>query len=272
MAEDEAAAEARRAYARARDLIRRGRHDAAEGLRLMRSLLPRVTNARVRGGINRLIWEGERLSARRQRFFSQAGQDAWLDERVFRGKRGGTFVEIGGYDGITGSNCLFFELMRGWSGILAEPSPVFCARAAAFRRAACLQLAVAAGTGEAEFLEVREGLSQMSGLTASYDPEARRIVEADPRHSGAVIRVETQPLAAILDRQGLREIDYVSLDVEGGEEAVLAAFPFERFRITAWTIENNAGRRDIPALMQAKGYLRVEALGVDDVYVLAEAW
>ncbi|MEM7189422.1 MAG: methyltransferase, partial [Pseudomonadota bacterium] len=64
-----------------------------------------------------------------------------MDGQFFRGKRNGTFVEIGGYDGITGSNCLFFELMRGWSGLLIEPSPMFHAQAAAFRRATCRHVA-----------------------------------------------------------------------------------------------------------------------------------
>lgn len=264
--------EMQRRYARARELLDGGHKAIAEGRHLLGTILPTVTDARARGEINRRIWEAERLAGDRQQFFSQAGQDAWLDRRVFRGRRAGTFVEIGGYDGITGSNCLFFELIRGWSGLLVEPSPTFHARAAGLRRVPCLQLAVAAGEGEAEFLEVREGFSQMSGLTASYDPGLRATVEADPRHRGELIRVPTRPLAAILDEHGLAEIDYVSLDVEGGELAILRAFPFERFRITAWTIENNTATRDIPALMLDKGYLRVEAIGVDDVYVLDSAW
>lgn len=264
--------EVQRRYARARELLDGGHKAIAEGRHLLGTILPAVTNARARGEINRRIWEADRLAGHRQQFFSQAGQDSWLDQRVFRGRRAGTFVEIGGYDGITGSNCLFFELIRGWSGILVEPSPTFHARAAALRRVPCLQVAVAADAGEAEFLEVSEGFSQMSGLTASYDPGLRATVEADPRHRGELIRVPTRPLAAILDDHGLAEIDYVSLDVEGGELAILRAFPFERYRITAWTIENNAATRNIPALMHDKGYLRVEALGVDDVYVLRSSW
>lgn len=264
--------EVRRLLDRARELAARARSDSAEALRLMQGLLPHVANARARGEINRLVWEAERALGRHPQFFSQAGQDAWLDARLFRGRRGGTFAEIGGYDGITGSNCLFFELMRGWSGLVVEPSPTFHARAAACRRVPCLPVAIAGEEGEAEFLDVREGYSQMSGLTASYDPALRATVEADPRHRGDLIRVPTRPLAAILDEAGLTAVDYVSLDVEGGEMAVLAAFPFERIRVAAWTIENNGGGAEIPTLMREKGYLRVEALGVDDVYVLASEW
>lgn len=257
-------------YTKGRTLISDGRKAMAEGHRLLREISSEVTNARARGQLNEQIWVCEKLNGRRDGFFSQSGQDAFLEERVFRGKRNGVFVEVGGYDGLTGSNCLFFELMRGWTGLLIEPSPNFFKQAAAFRRATCLQLAVADKEGEAEFLEVEQGYSQMSGLTASYDPGLRETVEADPRHKGNLITVETRTLPQILDEHALSEVDYVSLDVEGGELAILSTFPFEKYKVHAWTVENNTGVTEIPALMQQKGYARVEAMGVDDIYVLKD--
>lgn len=262
--------EAQRQYVRAKEIIGRGQQAMAEGHRLLRGLSSKILHARTRGQINHQIWECERIAGRRAQFFSQSGQDSFLDERIFKGRRNGVFVEIGGYDGISGSNCLFFELMRGWSGILIEPSPTQFAKAKAFRRATCLQLALADAQGEAEFLDVVEGFSQMSGLTASYDQKLREAVEANPHHKGELIRVKTRTLSQILDQQFLKEIDYISLDVEGGEMAVLSGFPFERYRVHAWTVENNTGSTEIPTLMQEKGYQRIEALGVDDVYVLKD--
>ncbi len=259
--------EARRQYLRAQEVIGRGKQAMAEGHRLLRQLSGKVVHARTRGQLNQNIWECERLNGRREQFFSQAGQDAFLDERVFKGKREGVFVEIGGYDGITGSNCLFFELIRGWNGLLIEPAPRFYAMAASFRRATCLQLALADEEGEAEFLEVQEGYSQMSGLTASYDAKLRETVESDPRHKGELIKVKTKTLPQILDQHFLKDIDYISLDVEGGEMAVLQEFPFDKYSVHAWTVENNTGGTEIPLLMKDRGYQRIEALGVDDVYV-----
>lgn len=260
--------EAQRQYVRALEVIGRGKQAMAEGHRLLRQLSGTITHARTRGQINQQIWECEKLNGRREMFFSQAGQDAFLDERVFKGKREGTFVEVGGYDGITGSNCLFFELLRAWKGLLIEPSPTFFRKAAAFRRSTCLQLALADQAGEAEFMDVQEGFSQMSGLTSTYDPKLRETVESDPRHKGELITVKTKTLTQILEQNFLTEVDYISLDVEGGEMAVLSEFPFERFKVTAWTIENNTGGTEIPGLMREKGYKRVEALGVDDIYLL----
>lgn len=268
MASDADNQEAQRQYHRAREMVGRGRQAMAEGHRLLRQLSGRITHARTRGQLNQQIWDCERLAGRRDRYYSQAGQDAFLDDRVFRGKRNGVFVEIGGYDGVTGSNCLYFEVMRGWTGLLLEPSPKFFAGASSFRRATCLQLAIADKEGEAEFLEVQDGFSQMSGLTETYDKGLREQVEQNPNHKGSLISVKTKTLAQVLDQNFMTDIDYVSLDVEGGELAVLADFPFEKYRITAWTIENNTAGTDVPALMRAKGYKRIEALGVDDVYVI----
>ena len=55
------------------------------------------------------------------KFYSQSGQDRFLLENFFRGKRGGVFVDVGAYDGETYSNTLFFEktmLVIGALGIV----------------------------------------------------------------------------------------------------------------------------------------------------------
>ncbi len=256
-------------FDRSSERLTAARNDLAQSLGALQEMLASVTNARARGQINQRIWNLERALDLHHVFFSQSGQDRYLDRDVFHGKRGGTFLEIGGFDGATGSNCLFFEVFRGWSGVLVEPSPTQYAKAAGFRRAECLQVAVADRDGVAEFLDVQEGYTQMSGLTDSYAPDMRKRVEADPRHKGDLISVPITTLPQILDDRGLVEVDFISLDVEGGEMSILTAFPFDRYRITAWTIENNSAGNEIPELMARKGYRRIEALGVDDVYVLS---
>ncbi|MEM6905085.1 MAG: FkbM family methyltransferase, partial [Pseudomonadota bacterium] len=84
---------------------------------------------------------------------------------------------------------------------------------------------------------------------------------------GEIIEVRVQPLAKILKGHHLNEIDFISLDVEGAELDVLGAFPFDEFRVTAWTVENNTYNPEIPKLMRSKGYKRVEMIAADDVYL-----
>jgi hypothetical protein len=53
-------------------------------------------------------------------FFSQAGQDQFIFESFFRGKRNGVFVDIGTYEPEK-SNSLFFERFLGWRGLRMAP-------------------------------------------------------------------------------------------------------------------------------------------------------
>ena len=47
----------------------------------------------------------------------------FLDKVVFKSElRDGFFIEAGADDLVTHSNTLFFEMERGWTGILVEPA------------------------------------------------------------------------------------------------------------------------------------------------------
>ena len=81
----------------------------------------------------------------------------------------------------------------------------------------------------------------------------------------------TRPLDALLDEAGLTRVDLVSLDIEGGEMAVLEAFAFGRFRVDAWCIENHLHATALPELMARHGYRQRAILGVDEIYVRRDA-
>ena len=198
-------------------------------------------------------------------FFSQAGQDRTID-RLLNGKQGGIFVDIGGYDGVTGSNTLFFEVFRNWTGILVEPSPTQLKLAKAARKCSCFGSAIAGQTGEAAFMEVIAGYTQMSGFLDSYDADLLSKVRANPKHNEVIHNLPKKTLQSILDENHLNDIDYLSLDVEGGEMDILTHFPFEEYDIDMFSVENNAQSTDLPQLMSSKGYELVEFVGVDDIY------
>ncbi|HUI61784.1 MAG TPA: FkbM family methyltransferase [Steroidobacteraceae bacterium] len=73
-------------------------------------------------------------------FFSRAGQDRFLFENFFRGRRNGIFVDVGAGDGETGSNTLFFERFMDWRGLCIEPRPEAFAKLTSRRKASCEQL------------------------------------------------------------------------------------------------------------------------------------
>ncbi|MFK5997478.1 MAG: FkbM family methyltransferase [Rhodobacterales bacterium] len=198
-------------------------------------------------------------------FFSQAGQDRMID-RLLNGKRGGVFVDIGGYDGVTGSNSLFFEVFRNWTGLLVDASPVQVERAKAARRCPCVGAAVAGQEGQADFMEVTSGYTQMSGFLGSYDVDILAKVRKNPQHKEVLHNLPKKTVQSILQENNLKNIDYLSLDVEGGEMDILANFPFETYIVDIFSIENNTQSSDLPQFMATKGYELLEFVGVDDIY------
>ncbi len=205
------------------------------------------------------------MMATSQMFYSQAGQDRVIDS-LLDGKRDGVFVDVGGYDGVTGSNTLFFESFRNWSGVIVEPSPTQVKQAESVRNAPCVMAAVAGKTGKADFMEVTSGYTQMSGFLDSYDEGLLKRVRAHQQHKEVIHKLSKKTLQSILNKHKLKKIDLISLDVEGGEMDILENFPFEKYDIEIWSIENNAQSSDLPQLMRSKGYDLVEFAGVDDIY------
>ena len=47
----------------------------------------------------------------------------YLYLKLFKGKKNGFFIEAGAYDGEMWSNSLFYEVEKGWNGLLVEAHP-----------------------------------------------------------------------------------------------------------------------------------------------------
>jgi FkbM family methyltransferase len=194
--------------------------------------------------------------------YSQVGQDRFLFENFFRGKRGGVFVDVGAYDGERFSNTLFFEKTMGWSGLCIEPLPSAFLKLKASRKAICENVCVSDFEGEADFIEADVGSDEQmwSGLTMRFDPRhvqrlARFATAQRPR------RVKVVKLSGLLSKHGFHRIDYCSIDTEGAELSILAELDTERFPVSVFTIEDNYGDERILRLMKAKDYdfiLRLE--------------
>jgi len=242
-----------------------------EARRLLRKEARKLTQAlqddraRTRGPKMRALHEVRQMLSAQYTFSSQAGQDLVVDQ-ILKQIRGGTFVDVGGYDGVTGSNTYFLETQRGWTGALVEPVTAQIEKAKKSRTCPCVQVAIAASEGEADFIEITEGYTQMSGLASSYDKKLLTTVRKDKRHKENVVKVKTQTLSGLLHEVGLVNPDFISLDIEGGEIDCLKTFPFDDHKIKIWSIENNTGTPEIKTIMEAQGYALIEFCGPDEIY------
>ena len=201
---------------------------------------------------------------------SQNGEDRWLDAH-FSGKREGFFVEVGAYDGVNLSNTYHFE-QSGWTGILVEPDPEMAERCRRERPRSRTFECAAGGpgsNGEISFFRVAGGEAYS---TTSLTPAHRERLDRLGLRWHEV-RVAVRTLDSILEEASPARVDFVSIDVEGGEMAVLSGFDIRRWKPAVVIVETNTPRRD-PAVRNyfvASGYAYHHSIDVNDFYLPAEA-
>lgn len=54
-------------------------------------------------------------------YYSQYGEDKFLNDNFFKNKKNGRYIELGALDGTLFSNTKFFQDTLNWTGILIEP-------------------------------------------------------------------------------------------------------------------------------------------------------
>jgi FkbM family methyltransferase len=197
---------------------------------------------------------------------SQIGQDLFvLHHLAF--KRAGYFVEFGATNGIDLSNTHLLEKEYGWVGILAEPASCWHRDLRANRtchiETACVWRD---SVSTLTFREVKTGeLSTIENFVANDGHRAER-------RNGRTYPVKTISLVDLLDRYGAPQtVDYLSIDTEGSEFAILRNFDFAKYRFRVITCEHNfrPERERIYELLTANGYVR-RSTGLsrwDDWYV-----
>ena len=199
---------------------------------------------------------------------SQNGEDRWLDAH-FGAKRSGFCVEVGAYDGVNLSNTYLFE-RSGWSGVLVEPDPDMAERCRRERpRSLTFQCAAGDSAGEISFYKVAGGEAySTTSLGAAHRERLDRMGLA-----WREVRVDVRTLDSMLEEARAPGVDFVSIDVEGGELAVLRGFDIRRWRPAVVIVETNAARRDpeIRRYFVDSGYAYHHSIDVNDFYLPVEA-
>jgi FkbM family methyltransferase len=208
-------------------------------------------------------------AANMMRSASQLFQDL-LVLFFLRGKRNGFFVEIGATNGVDMSNTIILERDFQWRGILAEPARCWHSELRASRHVAIDTRFVWSRSGA--ILDFKESdAPELSTMLELVDRDFNRAT----RTAGRTYSVDTISLNDLLAaHHSPREIDYLSLDTEGTELAILQAFDFSKYHIKIVTVEHNfcePERRQMHQLMVNNGFVRIFELfsKFDDWYVAA---
>jgi FkbM family methyltransferase len=212
----------------------------------------------------------------RGRYFSLNQLDRKLEKYVDYDN--GYFVELGANDGVTQSNSLYFEKYRNWRGLLVEPTPqnfLKCRQNRSTRNSIYCAACVSFDYSQ-EF--VRIAYSNLMSTPVSLESDIQ-----DPRaHAelgdrflssgetvfefGAVARTLN---SLLLDANAPKQIDFLSLDVEGAELEVLKGVDHQAFRFKYLLVECRDFAR-LSAYLEKHGYRFLENLSEQDYLFASE--
>ena len=143
----------------------------------------------------------------------------------------GYFVEIGANDGYTLSNTVYLEEYFDWDGLLIEANPKYINNLMR-RNAKVCSNAVAKEEGYIEFIDA--GL--YGGIVSTMDSTHMSHTKLKSK-----IHVKSQSLEKIFKEFDVpNRIDFLSLDVEGGEKEILKQLcELKTYRVTSGVVEHN---------------------------------
>lgn len=236
------------------------------------------------------IFSPERFKAG---YFSQFGQDLFLNRWFFKDHRGGVFVDVGAFDGVTGSNTYFFEKQLGWRGVAFEANPEVVAELKRNRTCEIIDGCAYDRDGTVEFLTLTEAEQQaakkpmqeplnaasivfdsrhagtmLSGIN-SHLQEEKRVAHSEREHKlqRSTISVNCFRIDTVLQRAGIRVVDFLDIDVEGAEYEVLCGIDFHAVHYNVLSIEWNPRFPEVYALLQEAGFEYQGLLMYDEVFI-----
>lgn len=186
------------------------------------------------------------------KLYSQFNEELII-RHFFDDRRGGTFVDVGAWHWRDGSTTLYLEKHLGWTGIAVDAQDSVRQGYSVNRPGTrFFNYAVADRSGQrVKFY--------LGGQLSSTGREYTKTFGEDKAAEPPEIEVETITLDDLLEREGLRTIDFLSMDIEQGEPAALAGFDIGRYRPRLVCIEAHEPVR--PALTKyfaEHGYERIE--------------
>lgn len=108
-----------------------------------------------------------------------------------------------------------------------------------------------------------------SGLFDKYDPRHLERIENEMVTFGGnkeIIYVDCITINDLLKKYTISHIDLLSIDIEGGEEAIIKSINFDNVTIDVIVVENNFNELGIKEYLLDKGYIYITRLGKDDIY------
>lgn len=193
-------------------------------------------------------------------FKSQSDQDV-IALAYFNNKKDGFFIDIGAFDGVSISNTYALEQL-GWSGACIEPLPDQFNNLQKNRKCDLYNVALCdKDDSDMEFISA----DGYSGFEDTMTNGNKLLVNTDK--NSKKIYVKTMTFNRLMQNYPNRtHVNYMSIDVEGGELAILKTINFTKYTFDMITVENNR-KPEVDNYMNKKGYHVLFDIGVDSIYV-----
>lgn len=138
---------------------------------------------------------------------------------------------------------MFLEKENGWSGINIEPNDNVYQKLISNRpNSINLNVAVSEEEEYLEFIKVSGAPEMISGLVKHYDHRHEKRLNKELRRDGGkreTVLVKSRRLDNIFEENGIKNVNYLSIDVEGGELSVIKSINFDNVFIDIIGFENN---------------------------------
>ena len=201
-------------------------------------------------------------------FVSQYGQDMVVAELLPH--RNGTFLDIGAFDGMSFSNSFYLEKHLGWTGVCVEPNPVQFGRLRECRSCHCEQAAVVArAMDEMEFTVLAGEGAMLSGLCSVVSGEKASRIErmiAAGRTQPEKVSVSCRTVLEVLRNASLTKVDFISLDIEGGELEIVNSLDFDQMGTSVIAVEANNRGRELAARLKSWNFDLISILSDDCIF------
>lgn len=163
-------------------------------------------------------------------FYSQTGEDLYILKNLINKKcSSGVFVEVGALDGIKYSNTGFLEQELCFTGVLIEPSDFFFRLEQSRHRCICVKKAIAETRKRVLFKQdwARSGIVDTLPNEYLHQQFYEGNVDKPFRMEDYARELETTPLHEVLEEHKIKYIDFMSIDIEGGELGVLQSMNWD---------------------------------------------
>jgi FkbM family methyltransferase len=174
------------------------------------------------------------------KIYSQ-GEEETLIRAFFRDRRKGFFLDVGASHFEKDSTTYYLEKHLGWKGIAVDALEEFRDGYQRFRpRTKFFAFFVTNEAGLAKDFHVYTRDTRISSGSLA---QLRSLPKVKERFIKTV-KVPTTTLDDLLTAEGVTEVDFVSLDIEGSEPEALEAFDLRRYRPELLCVESQTYTRE----------------------------